>query len=79
MVLEGKRRLRFYRVDTVFSDCRVVLLVLRTDADSVGIIRKAALLHHVGYHKRKVYVEWLQLRVQECSGDNVRRRISLEV
>ena len=79
MVLEGKRRLRFYRVNTVFSDRRVVLLVLRTDADSVGIVRKAALLHHVGYHEREVDVKRLKFRVQERSGNNVRRRISLEV
>ena len=79
MILKRKRRLRLYCVNPVLSDRNVILFVFGTHTDSVRVVRKVRLLHHVGHHERKVYVKWLELRVQKSSGDNVCRRVALKV
>lgn len=79
MILKRKRRLRLYGVDPVFSDRNVILFVFGAHANSVCVVRKVRLLHHVGHHEREVYVKWLEPSVQKSPGDNVCRRVALKV
>lgn len=51
MILKRELRLRFYSVCPVLSNGSVVLPVLRTDPNSVSIVRKIGLLHHVRHHE----------------------------